>query len=53
MSGGFHFLDGGAFHQDGDSLVDEFYARQKKIHAGDSIGLLGRKWHVTGGFESG
>jgi putative ABC transport system permease protein len=53
MSGGFHFLEGEPFQRDDDMLVDEFYARQKKIHAGDSIALLGRTWHVAGVFESG
>jgi putative ABC transport system permease protein len=53
MSGGFHFIEGGPFKNDDDMLVDEFYARQKKIHAGDSIALLGRTWHVAGVFESG
>ena len=53
MSGGFHFLEGGPFQKDDDILVDEFYARQKKIHAGDSISLIGHQWHVAGVFESG
>ena len=53
MSGGFHFLEGGPFQRDDDILVDEFYARQKKIHAGDSISLIGHTWHVAGVFESG
>ena len=53
MSGGFHFIEGGVFQNDNDVLVDEFYARQKKIHAGDSIALLGHMWHVAGVFESG
>jgi putative ABC transport system permease protein len=53
MSGGFHFVEGGAFQKDDDILVDEFYAKQKRIHAGDSIALLGRTWHVAGVFESG
>jgi putative ABC transport system permease protein len=39
MSGGFHFLEGGPFQRDDDILVDEFYPRQKNIHAGDSMQL--------------
>jgi putative ABC transport system permease protein len=39
MSGGFHFLEGGPFQRDDDILVNEFYARQKNIHAGDSMQL--------------
>ena len=53
MSGGFRFIEGGPFEKDNDILVDEFYARQKRIHFGDSIVLLGRPWHVAGVFESG
>jgi putative ABC transport system permease protein len=53
MSGGFHFLEGGPFQKDGDILVDEFYARQKHLHAGDTIDLIGHTWHVVGIFESG
>jgi putative ABC transport system permease protein len=52
-SGGFHFIEGEPFQMDDDIPVDEFYARQKKIHAGDSIPLLGHTWHVAGVFESG
>jgi putative ABC transport system permease protein len=53
MSGGFHFLEGGAFQEDDDILIDEFYARQKKLHVGDSYHLIGHDWHVSGVFESG
>ena len=41
MSGGFHFLEGGPFQKDDDILVDEFYARQKYIHTGDTMDLIG------------
>jgi len=53
MSGGFHFLEGGPFQHDDDILVDEFYARQKNIHAGDTMQLINHSWHVAGIFESG
>jgi putative ABC transport system permease protein len=53
MSGGFRFLEGGPFKKDDDILVDEFYARQKGLRAGDTLNLLGRDWHVSGVFESG
>jgi putative ABC transport system permease protein len=53
MSGGFHFLAGGPFQNDQDILVDEYYARQKNLHAGDTVDLLNRKWRVAGIFESG
>lgn len=53
MSGGFHFVSGGQFHQDQDILVDEYYAREKKLHIGDKVQLIGREWRVAGVFESG
>jgi putative ABC transport system permease protein len=53
MSGGFHFLEGGPFERDDDVIVDEFYAREKNLHAGNTLNLLGHDWHVAGVFESG
>ena len=53
MSGGFHFLEGGPFQKDDDILIDEFYAREKNLHAGDTLNLIGHDWHVAGVFESG
>lgn len=53
MSGGFHFIEGGPFQKDDDILVDEFYARQKRIHVGDTLELINHTWHVAGVFESG
>lgn len=53
MSGGFHFLEGGPFQKDDDILIDEFYAREKKLRAGDTYYLIGHDWHVAGVFESG
>ena len=53
MSGGFHFIQGGPFQGDDDILVDEFYAREKNLHTGDTLNLMNRDWHVAGVFESG
>lgn len=53
MSGGFDFIDGGAFRGPDDILIDEFYARQEKKHAGDTINVLNRNWRVAGVFRSG
>ena len=53
MSGGFHFLEGGPFQRDDDILIDEFYSREKNLHAGDTLSLIGHDWHVAGVFESG
>jgi len=53
MSGGFRFVEGGPFQKDDDMLVDEFYAREKHLHAGDTIHLISHDWHLAGVFESG
>ncbi len=53
MSGGFHFLQGGPFVTDQDAIVDEYYAKEKRLHVGDKIQLAGREWRVAGVFESG
>ena len=37
MSGGFDYLEGGRFQQKDDILIDDYYARQQKVRAGDSI----------------
>ena len=53
MSGGFHFLEGGPFQTDQDILVDEYYAKEKHLHAGDHVRLSNRDWRLAGIFESG
>jgi putative ABC transport system permease protein len=53
LSGGFHFIEGGPFKGPEDILVDEYYAKEKKVHAGDYIVVLNKKWRVAGVFESG
>lgn len=53
MSGGFHFVSGGPFQADQDLLVDEYYAREHKLHVGDTVQLISRNWRVAGIFESG
>ncbi|MBI1787346.1 MAG: ABC transporter permease [Acidobacteria bacterium] len=53
MSGGFRYLQGGPFQQPDDILVDEFYAQEKKIRAGDTVDLMNRKWRVCGVVEAG
>ena len=52
-SEGFKFLEGGPFQSDDDILIDEFYARQKKVHPGDHIKLINHDWRVAGIYESG
>ena len=53
MSGGFHFLEGGTFQSDQDVLIDEYYAKEKKLHVGNKIQLISHEWRVAGIFESG
>jgi len=53
MSGGFHYLQGGPFVHDNDILIDEYYAREKHLHVGDTLQLITHDWHVAGIFESG
>jgi len=53
MSGGFHFIAGAAFQGDQDMIVDEYYAREHKLHVGDHLRLMNHEWRVAGVFESG
>ncbi len=53
ISGGFHFVSGGPFQGPDDVMVDEFYARQNKLHVGDTVHLLNRPWHLSGIYRPG
>lgn len=53
MSGGFKFLEGGPFKEPDDILIDEFYARQNKLHVGSVQNLGNKNWRVCGVVESG
>jgi putative ABC transport system permease protein len=53
LSGGFRFIDGGPFQSDDDVIVDEYYAREKKLTVGSTIKLMNHVWRVSGIFESG
>jgi putative ABC transport system permease protein len=53
MSGGLRFVKGGPFEQPNDVIVDEYYARQRKIKVGDTINLKNRDWFVRGIVEPG
>jgi putative ABC transport system permease protein len=50
---GFRYLSGGPFEGPFDALVDEFYARQRKLKVGDTFNLLDRDWRVSGIVEPG
>jgi putative ABC transport system permease protein len=53
MSGGFRFVRGGPFRNDDDIVVDEYYAKEKKLDVGSAIMLANHTWRVSGVFESG
>lgn len=53
MSGGFEYIKGGPFQRPDDIIVDDFFARQDHITAGDTLTLLNRRWHVAGVVGSG
>jgi putative ABC transport system permease protein len=53
LSGGFRFLTGGPFQNDDDIVVDEYYARERRLNVGKTITLANRTWRVSGIFESG
>ncbi|WP_089406543.1 ABC transporter permease [Granulicella rosea] len=49
----FKFLAGGPFQQDQDILIDEHYAKQKKLHVGNHLKLVNQDWTVRGVYEEG
>jgi putative ABC transport system permease protein len=54
MSGGFKYLEGGSFQGPDDIIVDEYYAQQHKLHAGDQVtDVLNHRWRVSGVAEGG
>lgn len=53
MSDGFTFLEGRPFKESQEAIIDEFYAKEKKLHAGSVIKMLNRDWKVSGVFRGG
>jgi len=53
LSGGFRYLAGGPFKNPDDVLIDERYARQRRLRAGSTLEIMNRKWRVCGIVESG
>jgi putative ABC transport system permease protein len=47
------FLEGHMFQGPDDILVDEYYAQQRKVHAGGKLNVLNRNWNVAGIVEPG
>jgi putative ABC transport system permease protein len=52
MSGGLRYKEGGPFKSPGDLVVDQVFARTRKLHTGSKV-ELGATWHVTGIVEPG
>lgn len=53
VSGGFVFLQGEDMDGPDDLLVDDWAAKAKKLHVGDTYNLLNHDWHVVGIVEHG
>ncbi|MGH9407423.1 MAG: ABC transporter permease [Terriglobia bacterium] len=53
VSGGFVYHGGGPLTAPRDALVDDWYARSKRIHVGETINVLGNKFKVAGIVEHG
>ncbi len=53
VSGGFVFHSGHDLEEPDDILVDDVYARGKKVEAGQTLHILGHDFHVAGIVEHG
>jgi putative ABC transport system permease protein len=53
MTGGFRFLAGHKLEGPDDILVDELYAKQKKLQLGGTLKLVNHEWHVAGIIDGG
>lgn len=53
VSGGFVFHEGRGLEESHDILVDDWYARAKKVSAGDTVRLFEQDFHVAGVVEHG
>jgi len=53
VSGGFNFLAGHDLQDPNDILVDDVYARGKKVKAGQTLHILEHDFHVAGIVEHG
>lgn len=53
FTGGFTYLEGGAWKTPDEIIVDEYYAIQRKLHVGSRIQLMNQIWTVAGVVDSG
>jgi putative ABC transport system permease protein len=49
----FRFIEGGPFQGPDDAIVDDYFAASKKVHAGDTVEILNRKFRIAGIVENG
>jgi putative ABC transport system permease protein len=53
LSGGVVFVEGHTFRKPDDMLLDQYYASQRRVHAGDKVNIFHRDWNVAGIVEPG
>src|SRR5438105_4790375 len=53
LSGGFRFLQGDPPQGPDDLIVDQYYARQNKLHVGQTVKLLNHNWRVCAIVQGG
>ncbi len=53
LGGPFRFLEGGPFAGPDSVIVDDYFARDKNVHAGDSIEVLNHPFKISGIVEQG
>ncbi len=53
LSGPFTFLQGRPLQKPDDILIDQYYADQRHVRAGDKLKVLNRNWNVAGIVEPG
>jgi putative ABC transport system permease protein len=53
LGGPFQYLQGGPFQGPNDVLVDDYIARQRHVHVGDTMEILNDKFRVAGIVENG
>jgi putative ABC transport system permease protein len=53
LSGPFRYLSGGPFQGPDDVLVDELFARSKRVQVGDTIEILNHNFRISGIVEQG
>lgn len=53
LNGGFRYLAGGPPAGPDDLVVDSAYARQNKLHVGQTVKLLNHSWRLSGIVEGG